>query len=73
MVGRYRNRNRTGVHGEVLDGVLRGGPGDRIAADGIADGDGVGAVGLPVPPLEAIYHKRLEPVAVNGIAVAFWQ
>ena len=34
---------------------------------------GVGAALLPVPPVSAAYHKRLLPVAVNGVAVAFWQ
>ena len=31
---------------------------------------GVGAVALPVPPVAAVYHKRLVPVAVNALAVA---
>ena len=34
---------------------------------------GVGAVVLPVPPVAVVYHNRLVPVAVNGVAVAFWQ
>ena len=37
----------------------------------MVDVDGVGAVALPVPPVGTVYHKRLEPVAVNGTAVAF--
>ena len=35
--------------------------------------DGVGAVVLPVPPVATVYHKRLVPVAVSAVAVAFWQ
>jgi hypothetical protein len=35
--------------------------------------DGVGAVALPTPPVGAAYHKRLLPVAVKALAVAFWQ
>ena len=35
--------------------------------------EGVGAVALPVPPVATVYHNRLVPVAVNGVAVAFWQ
>ena len=36
--------------------------------------DGVGAVVLPVPPVAAVYHKRLPGVvAVNDATVAFWQ
>ena len=35
--------------------------------------DGVGAVALPVPPVAVVYHNRFVPVAVSGIAVAFWQ
>ena len=35
--------------------------------------DGVGAVALPVPPVATVYHSRLVPVAVNAVAVAFWQ
>ena len=35
--------------------------------------EGVGAVGLPVPPVGTVYHSRLDPFAVNGTAVAFWQ
>ena len=35
--------------------------------------DGVGAVELPVPPVEAVYHNKLVPVAVNADAVAFRQ
>jgi hypothetical protein len=35
--------------------------------------EGVGAVPLPVPPVAAVYHSRLVPVAVSGTAVAFWQ
>ena len=35
--------------------------------------EGVGAVALPVPPVETVYHNKLLPVAVNANAVAFWQ
>jgi hypothetical protein len=35
--------------------------------------DGVGATGSPVPPVGDVYHKRFEPVAVSGEAVAPWQ
>ena len=31
---------------------------------------GVGAVALPVPPVAAVYHKRVVPVAVKAVAVA---
>ena len=33
--------------------------------------DGVGAVAVPVPPVAVVYHSRLLPVAIKGIAVAF--
>ena len=32
--------------------------------------DGVGAVELPIPPVGTIYHNKLVPVAVNGLATA---
>jgi hypothetical protein len=32
--------------------------------------EGVGAVELPVPPVEVVYHNRPVPVAVSGAAVA---
>ena len=32
---------------------------------------GVGAVELPTPPVAAVYHFKLEPVAVKALAVAF--
>jgi hypothetical protein len=35
--------------------------------------EGVGAVDEPVPPVAAVYHNRLLPVAVNATAVEFWQ
>ena len=35
--------------------------------------DGVGAVAIPVPPIATVYHNKLEPVAVSGVAIAFWQ
>jgi len=35
--------------------------------------EGVGAVPLPVPPIDEEYHKRLLPCAVNGEVLAFWQ
>jgi hypothetical protein len=35
--------------------------------------EGVGAVGLPVPPVAVVYHNNPVPVAVRGTAVAFWQ
>ena len=35
--------------------------------------EGVGAVADPVPPVAAVYHNKLLPVAVSGTAVAFWQ
>ena len=35
--------------------------------------EGVGAVTLPVPPVGAVYQRRLLPVAVSGTAVASWQ
>jgi len=34
---------------------------------------GVGAVALPVPPVAAVYHFKLLPVAVNGVADEFTQ
>ena len=34
---------------------------------------GVGAVELPTPPVAAVYHFKLVPVAVNALAVAFIQ
>lgn len=39
----------------------------------IAVVSGVGASELPVPPVDAEYHNKLVPVAVNGVAVAFKQ
>ena len=33
--------------------------------------NGVGAVALPVPPAETLYHNKLFPVAVSTVAVAF--
>ena len=35
--------------------------------------EGVGAVAIPVPPVDTVYHNRFVPVAVNAVAVAFWQ
>ena len=32
--------------------------------------EGVGAVGLPVPPVGAVYQRRFVPVAVSGDAVS---
>jgi hypothetical protein len=29
---------------------------------------GIGAVAVPVPPVEAVYQRRLLPVAVSGAA-----
>jgi hypothetical protein len=37
------------------------------------DVDGVGAVELPVPPVDTVYHNRFVPVAVNADEVAFKQ
>jgi hypothetical protein len=34
---------------------------------------GVGAVAEPVPPVEAVYHNKLVPLAVKAVAVAFCQ
>ena len=34
---------------------------------------GVGAVVFPVPPVDVMYHKRLLPPAVSGVAVLPWQ
>ncbi len=34
---------------------------------------GIGAVVLPVPPVEVVYHNRLVPVAINAVDVAFKQ
>mgnify|MGYP001587594322 CR=1 FL=1 len=34
---------------------------------------GTGAVALPTPPVAAVYHFKLVPVAVNATAVAFCQ
>ena len=28
---------------------------------------------MPILPLGKLYHNRLVPVAVNAVAVAFWQ
>ena len=39
----------------------------------IVEVDGVGAVGLPVPPVGTVYHNRLVPFAVSGTATAFRQ
>jgi hypothetical protein len=33
---------------------------------------GIGAVALPVPPVEVVYHNKFVPVAVNAVAVAPW-
>jgi hypothetical protein len=33
--------------------------------------EGVGAVDEAVPPVDAVYHNRFDPVAVSGDAVAF--
>ena len=35
--------------------------------------DGTGAVADPVPPVDAVYHNRLVPVALNAVAVDPWQ
>ena len=35
--------------------------------------DGIGAVAVPVPPVAAVYHSRLVPVAVSAVAVPPWQ
>ena len=35
--------------------------------------EGIGAVALPTPPVAAVYHNRLLPVAVKAMAVKFWQ
>ena len=32
---------------------------------------GVGAVAEPTPPVAAVYHNKLDPVAVKADAVAF--
>ena len=37
------------------------------------DVDGVGAEELPVPAVALVYHSKFVPVAVRGVAVAFWQ
>ena len=34
---------------------------------------GVNAVEEAVPPVETVYHFRLEPVAVSAVAVPYWQ
>ena len=34
---------------------------------------GMGATGLPVPPVRAVYQSRLLPVAVKAVAVALRQ
>ena len=34
---------------------------------------GVGVVELLVPPVAAVYHCRVVPVAVKALAVVFWQ
>jgi len=31
--------------------------------------EGVGAVAVPVPPVEVMYHNKLLPAAVNGVAI----
>ena len=31
---------------------------------------GMGAVAVPVPPLEVLYHNKFVPVAVRAVAVA---
>ena len=33
--------------------------------------EGIGATETPVPPVAAVYHKILEPVAVKAVAVVF--
>ena len=33
----------------------------------------MGAVALPVPPVEAVYHNKFTPVAVKAVALVFWQ
>ena len=35
--------------------------------------NGVGAIADPVPPVAAVYHNRLVPVADNADAIAFKQ
>lgn len=35
--------------------------------------EGVGAVEFPVPPVEAAYHDKFAPLAVNGMAPSFRQ
>ena len=34
---------------------------------------GVGAVAEPTPPVGVVYHNKPAPVAVNWLAVVFWQ
>ena len=34
---------------------------------------GTGAAATPVPPVAFVYQSRLLPVAVQAVAVAFWQ
>ena len=35
--------------------------------------EGIGAVGLPEPPVADVYQSRFWPVATSGIATANWQ
>ena len=35
--------------------------------------DGTGAEALPVPPVAVVYQSNPVPVAVNAVAVIFWQ
>ena len=35
--------------------------------------EGVGAVALPVPPLELAYHSKFAPTAVKAVVAAPWQ
>lgn len=35
--------------------------------------EGVGAATEPVPPVACSYHNKLEPVALSGTAVSYWQ
>jgi hypothetical protein len=35
--------------------------------------EGVGAMELPVPPVADVYHNKLVPLAVSGLAACPWQ
>lgn len=35
--------------------------------------EGVGAVGVPAPPVAVVYHNKFDPPAVNVEGASYWQ